>query len=410
MARPRTTKKYGRSIYSPKKGRRYSKKQLYKYYGGDDTKNPDNPDNLDQGKLSEIDGEGNVNAEGAAEVSSEVAAEGAAKDATEVSSEGAAAEPSTASKFVEGAKDVANLAYTSAKEEIFGNEDEQKEAKQSELNEDDGEDQGESDGKEQKVDSVEIEEVKEEITEIRSKVEAIIEKEYEESKEKVKTLEEENKRLNDELLSIYRANSTINPSNVSNQPDEQPPQNDMFSNSNGLNDSNNEQVESVRSDSPVEEEASSSLVDEAPLGSPQGVSESESNLATSSSSQDGLFKDSTQGAGQEDPFKDSEPGLGEGEGVGEGIAKDVGAGITENADANNEANKLTQVASAELKNPPAIPLGESLPSSQVSKLPPQLEENNNQRQLIMGGAKSKRHRRTIRKSKKGHKYKYRYVY
>jgi hypothetical protein len=255
MARPRTSKKYGRSIYSPKKGRRYSKKQLYKYYGGDDTKNPDN---LDQGKLSEIDGEGNVNAEGATEVSSEVAAEGAvevavegaAKDATEVSSEGAAAEPSTASKFVEGAKDVANLAYTSAKEEIFGNEDEQKQAQQSE------EDQGESDG--QKVDSVEIEKVKEDITEIRSKVEAIIEKEYEESKEKIKTLEEENKRLNDELLNVYRANSTINPSNVSNQPEEQPPQNDMFSNSNGLNDSNNEQVESDRS-------ASSSLIDETPL-------------------------------------------------------------------------------------------------------------------------------------------------
>jgi hypothetical protein len=221
--------------------------------------------------------------------------------------------------------------------------------------------------------------------------------------------------LNDELLNVYRANSTINPSNVSNQPEEQPPQNDMFSNSNGLNDSNNEQVESDRS-------ASSSLVDERPLvdeaalGSPQGVSESESNLATSSSSQDDLFKDSTQGAGQEDPFKDSEAGLGEGvgeglgEGVGEGLGEGLGEGITENADANNEANKLTQVASAELKNPPAIPLGESLPSSQVSKLPPQLEENNNQRQLIMGGAKSKRHRRTIRKSKKGHKYKYRYVY
>lgn len=50
MARRRNTKKTGRSLYSPRNGRNYSKKQIYTMYGGEPTEDGEEP---------EVDGEGN---------------------------------------------------------------------------------------------------------------------------------------------------------------------------------------------------------------------------------------------------------------------------------------------------------------------------------------------------------------
>jgi hypothetical protein len=187
---------------------------------------------------------------------------------------------------------------------------------------------------------------------------------------------------------------------MSKQSEEPDQQNDMFSNSNGLNDSNNEQIESIRSDSPFDEKDSSSLVDEAPKGP-----------AALGSEDDDLFKDSTQTAEGSKLF-DGVEGVKDEEATEDATTSGIteGAATTEDGVSTPEANNATQVASAELNNPPLEPLGDSLPSSDVVSKGPPLEGNTRQEQPIIGGAKSKRHRRTIRKSKKGHKYKYRYVY
>jgi hypothetical protein len=412
MARPRTTKKYGRSIYSPKKGRRYSKKQLYKYYGGNppETTEEEEKDETQVNSLVdepssvslpvasektnlEVNGDGDVapdllqkdgeekdgeEKDGEEKDGEEKDDELATEGIQEASEQKTPAEPKEGegSKFMDVVKNSADLAVQSLNREIYG-EPENDEKKQI---------QDDSINRVENNNGSGIEDVQDELKEIKSKVDNIIIQYNEEFKTENRELKEENKRLNNELLTVYRNNSNIvKPDSMTNE----------------FNASND-----------------SSLDNSASLGNSQGESMDEQQFQPGSMDgqpvppvptvQPGSIDDSQQQFQTES--MDGQP---------------VPPVLPESMD-GQPVPPVPPVQSESMNGQPVPPVPPVQPGSMDGQPVPTVEPESmddseqgslNQKQLsdetkqeTYGGAKSKRRRRTIRKSKKGHKYKYRYVY
>jgi len=374
MARQRNTKKNGRSLYKPKNGRKYSKKQMYMMFGGD---------------LNEVSETTPANATANAKVS-----EGVSEGVPQVDGEGLPAGPvepvepvvvdeskeedKPTSTLSEEEKEKAGIsknpfeaAANSASEEIqnlFGTSNE-------ESNE--GEEEESKEGEEEEP--------------LPSAEDAIPTQPLNQSSYDDQELKEENLQLKAELKEKDQMIALLH-DKVDSQHVKYETLLEKMAGISG-NSSNTPEYGTTSSDNlfgSEPEDTTSQLKPES-----DGMFESESKSKEDKISElepvsDEMFESEAKSE-EEVPF-------------GSSMKENEGNSLVDESD----IKPLEQQTSTPTPTPTPTPISnESVILSDAVNTPNTSGENEVKKNM---GGKSKRHRRTVRKSKKQHKYKYRYVY
>jgi len=413
MARHRMTKKQGRSLYAPKNGKVYSRKQLYGYFGGapgdevsaDEVSSDVKPsvnelssdNSVNEGSANEtltnepssVDGEGNVagkELEPITEVDTDASLDKDIKEDGENVEEDGKSEKKTG--FLQGVSDVGSLIVDSASEEynnLVGSKDSSEEKEEPSLLE-----EGAVSNTMQK-----------ELEDLKNQVNTIILGECEELKEKIKTLESENKQLKDELLGVYKQTSTITS-----------PSSSVVSSPSDVITPESESIMDMGSGSNMASEfgSESDIASGAGSGSGAGT-EFGSDMASGAGSEFSSKSDMASGAGTEfgsefssgadmAPAADMAPGA---ESSGTTPSK------LEQTPMSLASQPSSLVESTPPEPTPSTTIPEPLPDSVSDTIPEASAQNPNPNPDVkVGGKRSKRYRRMNRRTRRQPKY--RYVY
>jgi len=379
MARKRATKKYGRSIYSPKRGRKYSQKQVYKYYyGGIDSPEKDEDEvvkdvnNLeelgkptedpvsDEPATMENTPENPVSNEPATMENTQTEDVEPEENAPNVDGEGNVASNNSFVDTLQGTLKVASDSLKNEYNELLGTSAEENESEEEPILET----TTVSGDIENKVKALE-----ETVNKLKDTVENTINVECAELKEKVKQLESEKSELQKDLLDAYKKTSS--------------------NSSQGLNE-DMDSKDLLLDNSEVITEPESDILEK---GSADNVYDDDLNTLDNKPTE---INESSMGESEEKPTEINESSMGESE--------EKPTEINESSLVEQEAKPTEMPSSLTEEESDVV---EEFPGEITEKPLETPLESTNKPSLQQGG-KSKRRRRTIRKSKKQPKY--RYVY
>jgi len=379
MARKRATKKYGRSIYSPKRGRKYSQKQVYKYYyGGIDSPEKDEDEvvkdvnNLeelgkptedpvsDEPATMENTPENPVSNEPATMENTQTEDVELEENAPNVDGEGNVASNNSFVDTLQGTLKVASDSLKNEYNELLGTSAEENESEEEPILET----TTVSGDIENKVKALE-----ETVNKLKDTVENTINVECAELKEKVKQLESEKSELQKDLLDAYKKTSS--------------------NSSQGLNE-DMDSKDLLLDNSEVITEPESDILEK---GSADNVYDDDLNTLDNKPTE---INESSMGESEEKPTEINESSMGESE--------EKPTEINESSLVEQEAKPTEMPSSLTEEESDVV---EEFPGEITEKPLETPLESTNKPSLQQGG-KSKRRRRTIRKSKKQPKY--RYVY